>query len=164
MSDTSELRFDDSAQDYSLTAWAYFDNFTSVNTLLDKRDADNDGYVFQTETDGTLTCSVDGVDVTTSASLSATTWYHLSCTIDRDGNGVIYINGVADGSGTAISSEAMSNTSDLYMGRRSYSSGNYLNGQLDDIQIFNYALTPEQIQSVMQQGAVRFGPSEGSPE
>lgn len=46
----------------------------------------------------------------------------------------------------------------------------YFNGQIDpdligidDVRIYNYALTAAQIKNVMNDGAVRFGPSTGSP-
>lgn len=37
------------------------------------------------------------------------------------------------------------------------------NGQIDDVKIFNYALTSTQVKLEYNQGAVRFGPSTGAP-
>jgi len=40
-----------------------------------------------------------------------------------------------------------------------FDTNRYWKGQLDDVRIYNYALTPSQIKQVMNQGAgVRFGP------
>lgn len=40
----------------------------------------------------------------------------------------------------------------------------YFKGQIDDVRIYNYALTSDQIQQVFNQGAgIRFGPLQGSP-
>jgi hypothetical protein len=43
------------------------------------------------------------------------------------------------------------------------SNGLWFNGQIDDARIFSYALTPQQIKTVINEGAVRFGPVQGSP-
>ncbi|KKQ66701.1 MAG: hypothetical protein US86_C0004G0019 [Candidatus Daviesbacteria bacterium GW2011_GWA2_38_24] len=37
------------------------------------------------------------------------------------------------------------------------------NGQIDDARVYNYALTASQVKLLMNEGAVRFGPSTGSP-
>ncbi|KKU99193.1 MAG: hypothetical protein UY33_C0035G0016, partial [Candidatus Amesbacteria bacterium GW2011_GWA1_48_9] len=37
------------------------------------------------------------------------------------------------------------------------------NGQIDDVKIFNYALTAQQVKTVYNEGAVRFAPLTGSP-
>jgi hypothetical protein len=36
--------------------------------------------------------------------------------------------------------------------------GDFFNGQIDDVRIYNYALTPQQIKTVYTGGAMRFGP------
>lgn len=41
----------------------------------------------------------------------------------------------------------------------------YYSGQMDEVKIWNYALTSTQIKNEYNQGsAVRFGPSEGTPD
>jgi len=39
----------------------------------------------------------------------------------------------------------------------------FYSGKLDEVKIFNYALTPQQIRDVYNSGAVRYGPDSGSP-
>ena len=73
----------------------------------------------------------------------------------------VYVDGVADGT-ASLSSPTMATTADIHMGTRSYTSTNYLNGQLDDVRIYNYALSGEQVKQVMTHGAVRFGESDGN--
>jgi hypothetical protein len=51
-----------------------------------------------------------------------------------------------------------------YVGRSERAGAeNYFNGQIDDIKIYNYTLTPQQIKEVYNYGTLFFGPSEGSP-
>ncbi|MDD5397232.1 MAG: DUF2341 domain-containing protein [Candidatus Moranbacteria bacterium] len=93
--------------------------------------------------------------------LTVGTWYHLTGTFDAvsgkmqcyvDGNLKNTINGAVLGS----------NASNVYIGR--YTAGYQVNGQVDDVRIYNYALTKEQIANVMNEGSsLRFGPSVGSP-
>jgi hypothetical protein len=75
-------------------------------------------------------------------------------------SGEVFVNGKSVGSDTYTGlniggSVAMAS---YYLG-----TANYFKGQLDDVRIYNYALTPLQIKSIMNEGAVRFGPAEGSP-
>ena len=41
--------------------------------------------------------------------------------------------------------------------------GEYFNGQIDDVRIYNYTLTASQIKTLYNDGAVRFGPASGTP-
>lgn len=37
------------------------------------------------------------------------------------------------------------------------------NGQIDDVRIYNYALTAAQVKDIYNNGAIFFGPSTGAP-
>jgi hypothetical protein len=156
VTDTSTLRFDANTQDYALFAWVQRDSNGEMN-IISKEDADNDGWRLQFNSSNQVVCSVDAIDVTSSSAITNTNWHHVGCTINRDGNGQTYIDSRVDGTATAISSETMANTSNIRIGTRSYTSTNYFDGQIDDVKIFNYALTNQQIRDIYNSGAVRFG-------
>lgn len=156
VADHATLRFDSGSQDFSLFAWVKRAASGSAHYIISKEDADNDGYRLQFDSGNTLTCSVDTIDITSTRTITDTNWHHVGCVIDRDGNGQIYIDGLPDGSPVAISSEAMATTTALRLGSRSYSAANYFSGLIDDVRIYNYALSPEQTKSVMTGGSVRF--------
>ena len=42
-------------------------------------------------------------------------------------------------------------------------SSSYFTGQIDDVRVYNYALTAAQVKTLFNDGAVRFGPSTGNP-
>ncbi len=42
-------------------------------------------------------------------------------------------------------------------------SSSYFTGQIDEVSIYNYALTATQVKTLYNGGAVRFGPSTGNP-
>ncbi len=84
------------------------------------------------------------------------------------GTETIYVNGkltttLATGSWqhVAVTTTAGLNATDLDIGR--IEGVGYMEGNIDDVRIYNYALSPTQIRKVINQGAVRFGPDEGSP-
>jgi hypothetical protein len=163
ISDTANLRFDTSTQDFSLSAWVKRTT-TGTEYIISKEDADNDGWRMQFNSSNQIVCSEDATDVTSTSTITDTNWHFVGCTIDRDGNGQIYIDGIANGSAVAMGTDAMATTSNIRIGTRSYTSTNYLNGLIDDVRIYNYALTGAQIKNVMNEGsAVRFGPSSGQP-
>ena len=155
VADTSPLRFDESTLDFSLFAWIKRTT-TGTEYIISKEDADNDGYRLQFNASNQVTCSEDATDVISSSSITDTDWHHIGCTIDRDGNGQVYIDGKANGTTVSMGTDAMATTTLIRIGTRSYTPTNYFNGQIDDVKIFNYALTPAQIKTEMAGGAVRF--------
>lgn len=96
-----------------------------------------------------------------SASITTGTWYHVTCTHDGT-NTKIYLNGQEKASDPHSGSIDYTGVGDLYLGSASDGTLGHT-GQLDDIQIFNYALTSQQIKNLYNQSAIRFGPSSGSP-
>jgi hypothetical protein len=49
------------------------------------------------------------------------------------------------------------------IGRFNVSPYYYTDGKIDDVRIYNYALTPQQVKNDYNEGSLRFGPDEGSP-
>ncbi len=92
--------------------------------------------------------------------LSTTDWTFVAFTSD-DTNWYTYVNGVQSNTGTTDA--GMDGGSDLFFGQR-YVNWGFYKGTIDDVRIYNYALTPTQIRNVYNEGsAVRFGPSSGVP-
>jgi hypothetical protein len=163
ITDTSALRFNSSTQDFSVFAWIKKGANGSVQYILSKEDADNDGYRLQFNADNTITCSVNAADITSTATITDTSGWHLiGCTINRSGNGQVYIDGNPSGSAVATSGITLATTANLIIGARSYTIANYFNGLIDDLKIYNYSLTPIQVRSLLVGGALNIGPTIGS--
>jgi hypothetical protein len=95
-----------------------------------------------------------------STALTTSGWNHVMCTYDG-ANIKTYLNGSLV-STTAETGNITAASSILYMGENS-SGAQRVTGQLDDLRVYNNALTATQIKTLMNEGAVRFGPSTGSP-
>lgn len=70
-----------------------------------------------------------GVDITSATSLSSDTWYHVALTV-TGGSGVLYLNGVSDGTDTGTTTAS---TTNVEIGRYRGGAGLYWNGRLDEI-------------------------------
>ncbi|MBI2404683.1 hypothetical protein HYV22_00710, partial [Candidatus Gottesmanbacteria bacterium] len=163
ITDTTNLRFDANTLDFSLFAWIKRSANGEAN-IISKEDADNDGWRLQFNSSNQVVCSEDTTDVTSSSTITDTSWHLVGCTIDRDGNGQVYIDAKADGSSVSMGTDAMATTSNIRLGTRSYTSANYFTGQIDHVRIYNYALSANQVKTVYDGGAaVRYGPATGAP-
>ncbi|MEM4736487.1 MAG: DUF2341 domain-containing protein [Nitrososphaeria archaeon] len=101
---------------------------------------------------------------TDSAVINDGNWHHVCGVYDRDTSLNAYTDGQLTSRNTSFSSAVnydISNSSNFAIGN---GSPGYLSGQLDEIQVFNYALTANQIKSLYNQGsAIRFAPATSTP-
>ena len=89
------------------------------------------------------------VALTGSSTLSINTWYHVVLT--RSGSASnwdysIYINGVSDG--TANTAQNPDSQQGSAIGRYGQSSSGYFNGEIDEVGVFNVALTGAEVLSI----------------
>ncbi|MDP2684769.1 MAG: LamG domain-containing protein, partial [bacterium] len=89
-------------------------------------------------------------------------WTHIVATVD--GTDLTYYK---NGALVNTTSQTVQNGGTAYklsIGRAGEYAGFYFDGLIDDVRIYNYALTPQQIKLDYNQGsAVRFGPASGRP-
>ncbi len=163
--------------DFSISAWVKTSGDSQEQTIMDKRQSDGVGYVVYVDTSGRVNSYLygsygfPGASGYTTATVDDGNWHFIVATYDRSANMNIYIDGVLDPQATTdISSEVgnISNSGNLIIGDGNQgvtgASTLEFKGQLDDVKLYNYVLTPQQIQNDMNQGgAIRFGPSSGAP-
>ncbi len=98
------------------------------------------------------------VSVSGATTILTNQWYY-ACAV-QNGAGLpatIYLNGLKDGSAIQAG-PTLNNVASIQIGTRTNNNnGRYWNGQIDDVQIFNYALTQKQIDVLYNGGAVRWG-------
>lgn len=82
--------------------------------------------------------------------LTTSSWYHLVATYDKQ-NVKFYINGVLD-TVRSVSTSTPSNTNPVRIGANSILSNNWFDGKLDDIKIYDKALTQSEVDNLYNEG------------
>ena len=130
------------------SGWPDFDAFFGF-----RNESDADFYLLQLDNykvEGRLrvTGNVAYTVVTAPESISPDTWYHLALTYDG-ANLFVYINGIEAGS-TEASGQIINENVSLTIGRLVFQTTNFdLDGQADEVSLWNIALTEQQIQDYM---------------
>ena len=79
--------------------------------------------------------------------INTNNWYHITVTKTLQ-NYKLYVNGLPNGSSTNFNNIALKN---VFFGRRP-GDGRFFNGKLDDIRIYNRALTPNEVAALATEG------------
>jgi len=136
--------------DFTVSAWVQTTAATS-GTILQQRDATNfvGEYELEVNANGTVTFYIFGsggyqFNLTTTQIVNDGQWHTLMAMRSGGTNGYIYIDGVlaASASGPV---QALDSTINTYLGRDVRNANNSFNGQIDEVAIFNRALTTNQI-------------------
>jgi lysophospholipase L1-like esterase len=144
----------------TMAAWIYVDTYQNDQRIMSKEFAAADPYsIYTLMLSGTaekkLTMRLGLVDQTpreeifSLSDVPLSEWVHVACTFDGT-EGVVYINGAADNSGPIIGA-LRKNDRPLYIGASQFY-GRYFDGSIDDVRIYDYALTPEQIATLYNGG------------
>jgi len=91
--------------------------------------------------------------LSSSTGLSTNRWYHVAATYNKDNTLIkLFINGKLDNSGSYNLSINPS-SSDVVIGKKANSSNYYFNGLIDDVRIYNYAKSAQEIEADYNAGA-----------
>jgi hypothetical protein len=163
----SEAPFDFSSGPFSIALW--FKTSVSVgHYLLSKNSGfdDNINYLLYLTTGGGLTGSVRETGNTVTANndfkdFRDGTWHHAAMVVTTS-DIYVYVDGQMGSTTGSHSNSFETNDAEFQIGASTAFSA-YLEGQIDDVKIFRYALTDEQVRNEYNQGALFYGPNEGSP-
>lgn len=143
--------------DVSWGAWVKASSNQTDKTIIHK----NGEFRLYTDSNGYPTCQVGDTGNTAAASsaLPNNTWSHLLCTYDGS-NIKLYINGTLVASNSRTGTITSSSSTNINIAQKSDSSQRY-GGQIDEVVIYNYALTPVLVRQLYNNGAaVQFGGGE----
>ena len=144
-SDYIQLNDPFSYTNHTIAAWVYVEDDATTKTIFDARDADNDGIALWFVSNERIVYSVNNIDIYPT-DVFASEWVYIVGTYDGTTQKLYF-----DGSqvGTSTTSQTISTTTAARIGSNSYSLGEYFNGNLANVAIWNRALSSDEINSVM---------------
>ena len=132
----------------SITAWIKPDGLHGYPMFVSKR-ASASGHAYQFYSNSGRLNYNNGTIVQSSGSLTTGSWQHIAVTFNGSGAVSFYINGSSAGTATAASSNP-TNSGSVSIGR-AYN-GNYFNGKIDEVAMFNSELSSSDITSIYNSG------------
>ncbi len=142
-----------SSDELTVAMWVKISNTTAWQRLFDFGN-DTGHYLFLTPSNGSVMRFAiknggDEQTVDCQTKLTANAWKHVAVTIGSEKT-VVYVDGVEAGSSTGVTIRP----SDIhpvmnYLGRSQYVSDPSLLGDFDDVRIYNYAVSADDVKAIM---------------
>ncbi|MDO8429063.1 MAG: DUF2341 domain-containing protein [Candidatus Daviesbacteria bacterium] len=149
--------------DFSVSAWVK--TSTASSRILAKGGGGNPLYQLTVDANGKAGFYIRGTEGNSATSTSTTTItdgnWHLVTGVHSGTNIMVFVDGILQDT-DAETAGTVDNAIALFIGQFGGSSL-WFTGQIDDIKVFNYALTATQIKTLYSGFAVFYGPSTGSP-
>ena len=159
-SPSSALDFANGAS-FTITGWFNRDTFANDHTILSTKSGqstESDGYIAYIDdaTDQLIirfdeNGSTDARTFTSTSTFTTTGWHHLALSWnDSAPDSILYVDGKPDGSGSGTAFASMgdlSNTNPFSIGAE-IDGDNPFDGKLDDIRIYGYALSADQVKKI----------------
>ncbi|MFD1887062.1 LamG-like jellyroll fold domain-containing protein [Paenibacillus wenxiniae] len=137
------------AEDYTFASWVKWDGGAAWQRILDFGNGMN-GFMFLTPFQGTgvqFTMHSNNTDqnIITSSALPSGQWVHVAVTLSGN-TGKLYINGKLAGSNDRMSFNPHDlMTREAYLGKSRFAADPYFKGSLDEVNIYNRALSEQEI-------------------
>lgn len=147
--------YDMNSGEFSLEAWIKLDNVSGAKTIISKRNGANltSGYDLSLVNNRLIFGWNNGGQLQSNQTINNTRWYHTAVSFNGTDTYTLYIDGYNVGT-TTSGTAPLINTNRFLVGamdRTNATPINYLAGAIDEIRIWNTALTATQIRSMMNQ-------------
>ena len=133
----------------TLSAWVRWAGPNgNIQVIMHNGNTSSSGYGIYIDTSGILTCLPAGlVAYSTPYSFLQTKWTHVAITIDSGGSWLVYINGNLNYTGGQTPIALI--TGDVFrVSGSSVAANQEFNGDIDDVRVYNRALTAAEIQAL----------------
>ena len=143
--------------DFTLSAWVKVNGaIGETYYIFNKKIYSNRGYTLYVNVAGKVSLIMEdddsgGVGVSSSSIINDGKWHLITATIDRDTIGKMYVDGVLKGSQTGITSAEESTidvSNNFVIGARSDLGGSFFDGSIDEVRIYNKALSEDAIKAL----------------
>jgi hypothetical protein len=141
----------DLTDNFTLSTWINADSLSYLAGFISKYQSPAaNGFTFRLGPDKGFDFPVMVVIEGTDNSLSVGAWYHVAVTVSaRDV--FLYVNGVEQGTGTLGVGDCQPNSDPVNIGvDYQVGGGRYFDGLIDDVRIYNYPLSAEEINNLYQ--------------
>ena len=138
----------------TVMAWIYAERYIGPTGddwqgILSKGSSPSRSYNFYTEVSGALHFSVGGYGPLSTTQVPLNEWVHV-CAMVVDGQIGFYINGEPAGlSGSGVTPPGAADTANVVIGRTDEGTSRSFLGMIDDVRIYNEALSQEEVQRAM---------------
>lgn len=140
---------DDASGDFVIEGWFAVKEADSGTVIFLSKKSDYDdhsaGFVLYRHTDNTVIFKLSDGDssasIVSAGTILQNTWKHILVSVDRNGNGQVYINGAASGNAVSVASETTAaNSVNLLLGREGTSSSPvYSQIDIGNLRIYRFA-------------------------
>ncbi|GGK16711.1 hypothetical protein GCM10007962_08750 [Yeosuana aromativorans] len=138
---------------FTISAWIKRDTGSVNASILSKRDAVyTEGYDFRINGSGQFEFALNGgaATLTSSVSIPENEWHQLAVIYDN-GNATLYIDGVADTSASSLPAPVATSQSFYIAAAGKNSPTDFFAGNIDEVRIWNSALSEAQLHYIMNQ-------------
>ncbi|WP_309613877.1 choice-of-anchor D domain-containing protein [Flavobacterium sp.] len=129
----------------TLMAWIDLNSTFSTNGVV----VGQDKFQLRINSAKKFEAIINGTTVTFNTALTTSQWYHVAATYGG-GNLNLYLNGKLVAT-QPISGNIAADASKLTLGRNPLGNSNYFKGKIDEVRVFNAALTATQVQRMVYQ-------------
>ncbi|HEX3036431.1 MAG TPA: LamG domain-containing protein, partial [Thermodesulfobacteriota bacterium] len=154
--------YDFGTEDFSVSMWLKQSILGAGATLVEKRVASLDGYFFKiNNTDNTLRARITGTVFSGGPAISDTNWHHVVAVVQNGSTDTV--TWYVDSNVSSPISGAMGDVSSdvpLTIGYSPAGGGDYFPGSLDEVRIYNHALSASEITELYQQGQTKINASQ----
>ncbi|AUP78016.1 LamG-like jellyroll fold domain-containing protein [Flavivirga eckloniae] len=142
LGDTNDL-----TENFTISAW--IKSNANGRTIVSKGSAA--GYEFTINSSGNLVMSFNSgtQTVTSTNNVPQNVWHHVAV-IYNGSTTKVYIDGIEDGTAN-ISTDPVANSESFLIGASGSSPSNFFSGEMDELRVWNRALTVDQLRFVMNQ-------------
>ncbi len=144
----------------TMSAWIKPDQLAVASQVLSNDDGLTISNQMRTQGNG-LRCSIANTTSTQGSTLVAGEWAHVACVYDG-ANIINYINGLNVGSTplTGNITYPNSNTEPWRIGRRGDAAPGYFDGKIDEVRVYNRALSASEMKTLYNSGESRINSSQ----